>query len=399
MPFLLLAYGALRLVKGPPLGTQMWPAIGLSVLWIAAVLVTVFSHRYREWLVLRRKQLALCFVTTLISLGLFDLGLTLTGVVPTIDSVRRRSLEYRPSVSTVHRLVPKTVFRDDGPPVTVNHRGFRGPEIVIPKPADTCRIIFFGGSHVFDFDGNNWPKLVEDSLLRMGKKVDVVNAGVPGHRTADSLGKLLTDLWLLEPDVVVVCHAWNDIKYFSTLEPNVAYRDWINPPGRDWRIHPYGIDWLCGWSALYRTGRGRLIQMLIGEEGSNLRPPTGKIGSLGIRQFKLNLQSTCDIADNLGADVVLCKQARLPTKESSDSDKKRIKYGYVGLPHDELVRAFAECDRVVDEVAREKQCRTIDMNEPLSGRSELFKDHIHFSPKGSQSAAETVATELYEIIK
>lgn len=395
VPTLVLAYGVFRVVNGPPLGTVMWPALGLSVFWTVAVLATVLRHGGRQWFALRRKQLALCFATTVISVALCDLALTLTGLVPTIAAVRSKSFEFRPAVSTVHRLLPKRVLRDAKLHVTINHRGFLGPEIVIPKPKGTVRIIFLGGSQV----AGSWPKLTGELLTGMGKTVDIVNAGVFGHRTPDSVGKMLTDLWLLEPDIVVVDQAWNDIKYFSTLEPNVPYRDLVTPAGRDWRIKPSGLDWLCCWSALYRTERKRLVAILIGEEGEKHRPPTGKIGRCGIRQFKLDLQVICDMGKNLGAEVVLCKQARLPTKWSSASDKERIRYGYVGICHDELVRAFAECDRVVDDVAREKHCWSVDMNGPLSGRSALFNDHIHFTDEGGQRAAQLMSDELMRIMK
>ena len=63
-----------------------------------------------------------------------------------------------------------------------------------------------------------------------------------------------------------------------------------------------------------------------------------------------------------------------------------------------MIRAFAVCDRIVDEVCLEKQCPLIDMHAELSGRSEFFFDHIYFSDQGGKRAAKIVAKYLAEII-
>jgi len=399
LPLPVFAYGCFRIVNGPPIGEVMLPMVCISTFWIGVVVVTIFIRRGRIWVVSNRKKIILCFGTTTVALGACDLCLTATGVVPTITAVKTRSLEYRPAVSTIHRLIPKMVVRDDGPALRISSRGFRGKEIDIPKLKSTTRIIFFGGSHVFDFRGNDWVSLTGDLLSEMGKRVNVINAGVPGHRTADSVGKLMTDLWLLEPDVIVVCHAWNDIKYFSALNPHSPYRDLVVPPKHDWRLRPRGLDRIFSFSAFYRLGRTRLVGILIGEEGEEPRDPVGKINHFGLRQFKLNLETFCDMGRNLGVEVVLCKQARLPTANSSKSDRGRINYGYVGISHDELLRAFAECDRVIEEVSKEKHCHIVDMSTQLTGKSELFFDHIHFTPEGSQQAAQVMAGALASVIK
>lgn len=402
VPLPILAYASFRLVNGSPAGPQLLAATYVSVLWACGTFVIPLSRRGRKWLIFRRKHLLACFAAFAFAICLGDLCLTLTGVIPTVAAVRARSAEFRAAVSTVHRLVPKTIAHAEGPPVTINSRGFRGPEVAIPKPATMTRIVFLGGSHVADFDRggrNDWPTLTGKLLAERKHNVDVINAGVPGHRTTDSLGKLLTDLWLLEPDMIVVCHAWNDIKYFSRLNVTLPYRDIVTPPKDDWRIEPTGIDWMMCCSALYRMERTRLISILIDEEGEGRLDPTGTVGRFGIRQFQLNLEAICDVANSLGLRVVLCKQARLATYKSGESDKERIAYHMVGIPHDELVRAFAECDRVTTEVARRKGCHIADLSSRLTGRAELFRDHVHFTSKGSQEAAVVMADELDAILK
>lgn len=404
IPVLVLAYGGIRFVRGPELTPRFWLILCAGGVWAAGVVIAVAWAPLRRRLVSNRYQLALCLGSVLLTVAVADVALTLTGVVPTIAARRANSLEYRASGCTKHRLVPKTFSAGDRENLTINSRGYLGPEIAIPKPPGTARIVFLGGSQVFDTywsGGESWPATVGEILRKRGRKVDVINAGVPNHQTPDSLGKFVTDLWLTEPDLILVCNSWNDIKYFAELTPRRPYADVVPLwHGEDLRLRPRGLDRLLCCSALYRIGHDRLITTFkgVGDEGEKLREPVAKVTDSAVRQYRLTLQTICDVGKNIGAGVVLCKQARLPTADAPEQIKRRIPYDYTGLPHAELIQAFAECDRVIDEVAAEKRCRVIDLSGPLSGKPDVFEDHVHFSRKGSRQAARLVAEQLEPII-
>jgi hypothetical protein len=115
----------------------------------------------------------------------------------------------------------------------INRNGTRGRGFSRRKPSGTTRVLILGGSAVFDpnvfdadsIDTNDWPHRVERLLKSMGfDGVEVVNAGIPGHSTVDSFGRLYSQLWLYEPDVIVVYQTWNDIKYWSNsaVSPSCA---------------------------------------------------------------------------------------------------------------------------------------------------------------------------------
>ncbi len=397
---MLLAYGAARLLKGPPPTGRLAAIAVLCGVWVAAVLATVLLRRIREALIAKRHHLALCFASTLIALGFCDLGLSVTGIVPTTAEQRAMSLEYRRAVFTRNRLIPKQLTLASGPTLQVNSRGYLGPEIALPKPPGRTRIVFLGGSQVFGVfwsGGVNWPLAAGEILAERGFDVDVVNAGVPSHQTTDSLGKLLTDLWTVEPDVIVVCCTWNDLKYFSDLTPQTPYCDVVPlSGGRDLRIHPQGIDRLLCLSSLYRLVHNKLVVTLAGmaDEGWKSKPPVSTMTASALRQFRLDLQMICDLGNNIGAKVALCKQARLPVANSPEQIRREVPYDFNGLPHDELIRAFAACDRVIDEVAAEKHCSVIDLSGPLSGKVKIFDDHIHFSARGARKVAQLTAEGL-----
>ena len=72
-----------------------------------------------------------------------------------------------------------------------NSLGYRGDEIIIPKPQDGFRIACIGGSTtytIFTEPNEAYPSLLEEQLAKSGHgNVQVVNAGVPGWTTWESM--------------------------------------------------------------------------------------------------------------------------------------------------------------------------------------------------------------------
>lgn len=66
---------------------------------------------------------------------------------------------------------------------TISAQGLRNEFISMPKSLDTFRILALGDSFTFGWGvdlNESWPKLVEKNLRALGKKVEIINAGVPG---------------------------------------------------------------------------------------------------------------------------------------------------------------------------------------------------------------------------
>lgn len=392
----ILAYATRRIFTGAYPGPVLTIAAVTALLWTALVMVLVLQRPGRLWIMRRKWELLLSASILTLTFAVLDAALTFSGTVPTIAAIRARSLEYRASVSTRHRLKTKVIPRDNAAAVQINGRGLRGKEIEASPPEERLRFLFLGGSQVFDFD-HDWTRTLERILEQEGHEVEILNAAVPGHATSDSLGKLTTDLWLLEPDLIFTCHAWNDIKYFGSLSKDLPYRDFVRPFKEDWRLHPRGLDRLVSHFALYRRYRNQFIREMTGAEGRRPSLASDGAGKVGPDQFRLNLFTISHVARLLGAVSVLCKQARLPIHTSSEDDRSRIGYGSVGMNHDDLVEAFAITDRIVDEVAGGGRAHVLDMSGPLTGRPEVFRDHVHFTCDGSREAAHLVADRLLDI--
>ena len=96
----------------------------------------------------------------------------------------------------------------------INALGFRGDEFTKEKPPGTIRIVCLGASTTFCGEAKrSWPHRLQEKLRERysGVGIEVINAGVPGFRIEQSLVNLEARVLPLDPDLVIVYHANNDI--------------------------------------------------------------------------------------------------------------------------------------------------------------------------------------------
>lgn len=340
------------------------------------------------------------------------------GIV-TPETTYNQSLEYVPSLFTRHIFPRKEriVEWSDSITIHMNKFGYRGKEFSLTKQEGTIRIIFLGGSYVFNANssmGKDWPHLTEKYLKESGfKNVECINAGVPGHASFDALGILYSEIHNFEPDYIVVCNAWNDIKYFRTLSTeNTLLRTYWPISGKN--PYMYYNSWLdkflCNSQLYVRLrwryyshslmGIGKDLLSRIGLEGEKPKGNySSEYGRFGIKQYRLNLETVVDVSRNIGAIPVLLTQARLVSDTNNEEDRSKIRYDLQLLNHKAILRAFNECDQVVREIAREKSVNLIDLSKKFTGQSDLFNDHVHLTSKGSKAIAQYTSLELGKILK
>lgn len=111
-------------------------------------------------------------------------------------------------------------------------------------------------------EGEDWPRQVGRKLREAGfPKVEVINAGIMGHTSLESVGRLFTEGFTFEPDYVVIYNAWNDIKYLSS--PKTVLRT-LQPSLQEFdpRVqYSSTLDrWLCEVSRLYTVLRRSTIK-------------------------------------------------------------------------------------------------------------------------------------------
>ncbi|BFU90222.1 MAG: hypothetical protein NTAFB01_14090 [Nitrospira sp.] len=102
---------------------------------------------------------------------------------------------------------------------------------------------------------------------------------------------------------------------------------------------------------------------------------------------------------SIHAIPILVTQATLASPTNTEEDRKKIAYGYVGLSHEGILQAYEKCRQAVLGVAREKKADVLDLLPQLQGKSELFQDHDHTNPRGSEEVARRIANFLDPLLK
>lgn len=127
------------------------------------------------------------------------------------------------------RMKPNLDIEWNGVRFSTNSLGYRTPEIEIPKPSGTYRIVVLGSSNTMGHgvgDHEMYVRLLERWLNRetagLGKKVEVVNLAVSSDSPSQNLLRLQVDVPALEPDwilndITVIDYSLEELHLRSTV--------------------------------------------------------------------------------------------------------------------------------------------------------------------------------------
>ncbi len=169
------------------------------------------------------KHLILALFAVALLLGAVEVGLRVRHSLQVQSAEKSQNLAslVLPSWKYHHALKPlKAAVRrnpDTSLPVTIrtNSFGLRGPEVMLPKPADVYRIVYLGDDAVF---ASELPEeecfcdLIEQSLSdAKATKYQIVNAGIPGYCPLLSYLQFKHSLAGLEPDLLILNIDMSDV--------------------------------------------------------------------------------------------------------------------------------------------------------------------------------------------
>jgi lysophospholipase L1-like esterase len=310
-------------------------------------------------------------------------------------------VEYKPDGFVRQRLVPKRRYRlADGGVCTVNRAGYRGPEFETPKPPGVFRIVALGGSSTFSYqtdDDQIWTRRLEEKLrARFGDSIEVVNAGVPGYSAFESKINYVYRIRDLGPDVVLVYHAWNDMKFFRRIEEGEEFR---GPP-----FHPRPIrDFLRRFQLVWRA-RSLFYLPEDGlpprEEGwlevGSAKAAVIPGGGRAHRWERANYEDLALLADSDGVLPVFVSQAGLLTEGNLDDPevRRRVYTEYQGLDYPEILRQWKAIAAIQREAAERHGGLFVDAYAAVPHTTGNFRDHVHLTPAGNEAVAEAIFTGL-----
>jgi lysophospholipase L1-like esterase len=342
------------------------------------------------------KSTALLCVSALLAVAMAEVALRVFAPIPYSMKV-----EYKPDGFVTQRLVPKRRYRlADGGVCTVNRAGYRGPEIEVPKPTGTFRIVALGGSSTFSYqtdDEEIWTRRLEEKLrARFGDGVEVVNAGVPGYSSFSSKVNYLYRIRGLEPDAVLLYHTWNDMKFFRRLEEGEEFRSpsFRARPIRDF-LRRFQILWRVR-SLFYRSESGLPPR----EDGWLEAGPAEAVvipeGGRAHRWARANYEDLALLASSDGVLPIFVSQAGLLAEGNLDDPevRHRVYTEYQGLDYPEVLRQWKAISAIQRGAAERHGGLFIDAYRAVPHRTENFRDHVHLTPAGNEAVAAAIFTGL-----
>jgi hypothetical protein len=317
---------------------------------------------------------------------------------PVLMHLRLSRVEAHPYLA----YSPKPNFKS--PPgsaheITHNSLGFRGPEITEQKPSGVFRILCLGGSSTYGHgptsNETTWPYRLQTHLsnVRPDLEIEVINGGCQGFTSYESLANYAFRGVVMEPDLVIVYHAINDMRgaLYDNVQADNTHRRAVFK-----RYHQTFLDesWtymtLRAYLTDYADAQKDLGNYVIADydERKNkdkFRWTTDK----GFDNFERNLKSIVDLAHANGAQVVLGTQG---IKEAT-LNKVRSK--------PQQMRGFHNANRIVSEVAQETGAILADFGPSLTQegldriankeKPELFTNDVHVTNFGANRIAQEFA--------
>ncbi len=279
--------------------------------------------------------------------------------------------------------------------IHIDSRGFRNPELMVPKPAGRIRLAFLGASTTFcaeaSSDEATWPSLVVAALraARPGLDVDFVNAGVAGYVLDEVQQGLDLRVAPLEPDVIVVYEATNDLTKWSR-ELARAQGVYTEHADREGWLARYSLAWhLIEKNLLVRArqsaaagGEGRLVM-----DESVVVPP-----------FRERLERLVRRAREVSPCVLLAtfaQRARAGQDEAEQRAACITHFYYMPyMSHAAVVAGFTAYNRVIREVAATTGTTLVEGEDTIPHDSAHFADSVHFTDEGCRWQARRIADAL-----
>jgi len=276
-------------------------------------------------------------------------------------------------------------------PISVNSRGFRGPEIEQPKPPGRIRVAFLGGSTTFCAEASSleasWPSLVVAGLRADAPDLefDLVNASAGGFTLEQLLVNLEHRVAPLQPDVIVLYEATNDL-VVDTRRLAIAAGLYEAEEG-DSVLGEYWLTWFLVEKNLRQALRSRRASEPLVFEPTELS-----------RGFEERLTRLVRAAQARSSVVVLPTFAiQLRADQTPEAQRRAAASALFYMPFlttAGLLAGYAEYNRVIRAVAAGTGVVLVEGEQEIPGDAEHFADSVHFRDPGNVLQAERVLSGL-----
>jgi lysophospholipase L1-like esterase len=288
-----------------------------------------------------------------------------------------------------------------------NSAGFRGAEIALRKKAGVRRVACVGASTTYGLlvtADEAYPAQLEKLLNARGGQWEVINAGVPGYVSTETLVNYLVRVMPYSPDVAVVLLGRNDVfpQTYNGFQPDYSHYRRV---GFNYTVSNYWHKELFGWSHLtmllctvggQRFGWSEqeehpLYGGMVWENCPSAEQAEANVAdSARFSTYQRSLESLVAASKAHGVEVVICTMAMLPDRDGGNE-----------LPDEPAMQALVA--RVVDrnnEISRsvgERFAVPVVETAVLSSRPELFGDGCHMTAEGYRVRAAMISDAVWSL--
>ena len=353
------------------------------------------------------KKLLFGACTTLLLLIATEIGVRLAGstdCVPVVPQAGNwETMTGDPDL--LWKLEPNTVFKTNNDVTNINAVGLR--EHLLPtqqKRKDEIRVLLTGDSSIYGWgvrDNETYAVFLEKELRkRFQRNIEVINMGVPGYSTEQSIRLLNKIGWSYQPDLIIVSNIFSDCNIdafqdrhaFSLTHPNPSTTEKIL---QNSRLYCAGkMHWVYYQATLNQnpnrvlmpgipTGANAAVRL---EELNN----TLALSRVPIPQYLENLTAIHQQAKHHGAKMLLA-----PLAQEWDVGIWNVP---MPKPTKEHVLPWFPYRDAQKKWAKEHNMEIISFPEVFANyngnHASLFIDNMHPSRTGTALMAEAVAQFL-----
>lgn len=282
-------------------------------------------------------------------------------------------------------LRPGATIRTGVTRITINSRGFRGPEITKERPAGTSRIVISGGSSVFGYfvsDDDEAARILETKLRERGRRVEVLNDGVPGYNLFHLIDRFEERVAPLEPNIVMLYAGWNDLTYLCSNDPAAArYTQ---------RADFQGVERALGQSTLYCFVTRRVLGGQVRLAPTNVR--SAVVTAAGEQQFRENLNRLADAVEQRGCRLVICAPCTAARPEATPGLRELL--GSKPEVFERMTGVWQKAKQILADVAEARRATYFDAQAALPADEATLRDYVHLTADGERRLAEFWTEQL-----
>jgi lysophospholipase L1-like esterase len=236
----------------------------------------------------------------------------------------------------------------------------------------------------------SYPYQLEELLaVEAIESIEVMNFGVSGWTTAETLVNYLLMVQDYSPDIVILHHGVNDVAgrlYADYRSDYTHFRTaWTPPQYPLWQRLLVRVSDLGTWLVLHTGGLPHLRQIVVRPRSGPIRlDAAGQLDSVTAGGFRRNMETIAELVELHGGRTVFLTMPHSHVPGHT-SDVRRL-----GLAdHNRIVREMAaDPGRLLADAAR-------SFEPEVDPHRSFFRDSVHVSAEGNRQKARVAADALF----